>query len=462
MTEVKHDRVRSTRRGAGPDTALRVLVRADSQARSLGEGVVDHRDPRLWSAVLEGALRSEGLDVYVENAGVAGLRIGDAWRGYERDHLVRDEFEGADAVILAMGVNDWWPLARPRRVADAMERIRPLWLRAALHRAYQRARPSLVRWSNGRFRPTPPREARHDLEQFVAALQRRHGVALVTPLPVSSPRNPGFDGNTTEAAATVVDVARVAGVPAIDTHQLFAPMAWDEISADHVHVNPAGHAVIAQAVAGALGPTLADASERREADRRRAEGRLPATRVVLRCDLNGLAPPSAIDDRDLARCLAVRVERELAARGHADAGVVDGCFRGLDTAYLHHSVLHDPLVRDPIAASEVTLLGLTPPRHVGAHASEAYGWLVSVVEDVTRPVLVIPPCLDGRRARHRRFRRLVTRVARERALPLVDLSDLIDAGRGPSLDLVATRLARAVDDHLAAASRLRPAWRAHG
>jgi lysophospholipase L1-like esterase len=450
MTEVDQRLARSGEQATpGARTRARILVRADSQARSLGEGVVDRRDPRLWSSVLESRLRASGLCADVENAGVAGLRIGDAWRGYALDHLVRDRFDTVDTVVLAVGVNDWWPLARPRSVAGAMERIRPLPLRAGLHRAYQRARPALVRWSNGRFRPTRPEHARRDLERLVAALQATHRVALVTPLPVSSPRNPGFDGNTVEAAAAVAAVARARGVPVVDTHELFAPVEWDEVSADHVHVNPSGHAVIALAVADALDPeqTGRGGPDTRDGER----GPRPDTgsaQVVVRFDLDGFGLPPGQDDRRTARQFAAALQRRLRADGRPDASVRDGCFRGLDIAYLHRSLLHDPLVREPISASAFTVLGVTPGGRVTPHVGEAYRWLVSVTREVTRPVLVVPPRQDGRPGTHRRFAALVTGVGHALHVPVVDLSDLDGAGRGPLLDAVAARLAAVIATRL--------------
>lgn len=425
-----------------PSTADRkVLVRADSQARSLGEGMVDRRDARLWSSVLEQCLRTGGESVYVENGGAAGLRIGDAWRGYERDHLVRDHFDDFDTVIVALGVNDWWPLARPRAVARAMERVRPVPVRVTLDRAYQRARPRLVRWSNGRFRPTDPSEARRDLARLVGSLRDRHDVALVTPLPVRSPRNPGFDGNTVEAAATVAAVAHDMGVPVIDTHRLFEPVAWDEVSADHVHVNPAGHGVIARAVASAVERGARRKQHERPRDRA-VSGGVGVAEVVVRCDLAalGIAPPSE-------RRFVADVERVLELRGHRRSALRDGCFRGLDVDDLHRSVLHDPLVREPISAASLTVLGVGPPRRVTAHFREAFRWLVEVTREVTCPLLVIPPPDPSIGRSHRRFAALVGAVGRDAEVPVVDLSTLAPASDESSMEALAVRLADAMADH---------------
>ncbi len=432
-----------------PSTADRkVLVRADSQARSLGEGVVDRRDPRLWSSELQRRLRTSGDDVYVENAGVAGLRIGDAWRGYERDHLVRAHFDDFDTVILALGVNDWWPLARPRSVARAMERVRPVRLRVALNRAYQRARPALVRCSNGRFRPTDPSEARRDLECLVAALRDRHDVSLVTPLPVRSPRNPGFDGNTVEAAAAVTAIARDAGVPVVDTHRLFEPLAWDEVSADHVHVNWAGHEVIAEAVAAAIDRVGTRPRQQRVAHHPGPVGGPRVADVVVRCDLAGLGITTSAEGQFVRE-----LERALEARGQRAVAVRDGCFRDLDTGYLHRSVLYDPLVREPVSRADLTVLGVAPPRRVTAHSREAVRWLVDVTREVTSPLLVIPPLEPSMARSHRRFAALVAAIGRDVEVPVVDLSPLSPASDESSLEALVIRLAEAIAFQMAPESR---------
>lgn len=334
----------------------RVLVRSDSQGTSLGEGTVDPHDRRLWPALLSTLLDGQGHRVAVRNASSAGLTIAQALDGFRSDPLVRGPMVAADVVVLGLGINDWWPLARPRWVADRMDRARPLILRRALRRAYRKMRPRLLVWTRGGFRPTPPGQAREHLTQLVTELQGAgRGVLLVTPFPVRSPKNPHLDGNTWEACDTVVAVGEATGAPVVDCRTLFQPIEWETISIDHIHVNEAGQKVIAEAVAEAL--LLHDLL--RPTDR-------PA---------DGFTAPS---------------ETEVMWRSPdpAPAGVT-ATGAPIDIHEELRQVQHDPLVREAYDAARSVVLGL-PDRRLTAWDAERLVELVDVISRRTRLVLMAP------------------------------------------------------------------------
>lgn len=334
----------------------RVLVRSDSQGTSLGEGTVDPHDPRLWPALLAGLLDRQGHRAEVRNVSSAGLTIAQALEGFRSDPLVRAPMVAADVVVLGLGINDWWPLARPRWVADRMDRARPLIVRRALRRAYRKLRPRLLVWTRGGFRPTPPGQARQHLTQLVTELQAAgRGVLLVTPFPVRSPKNPHLDGNTWEACDTVVAVAQATGVPVVDCRTLFQPIEWETISIDHIHVNEAGQQVIADAAAEAL---VAHDLLR------------PTDRPAV-----GFAVPEPVD-------VLWRAADPAPGEATAAGGPID----------IHEElrqVQHDPLVREAYDAARSVVVGL-PDRRLTAWDEERLVELVDVIGRRSRLVLLAP------------------------------------------------------------------------
>lgn len=322
----------------------RVLVRSDSQGTSLGEGTVDPHDPRLWAALVAGNLAGRGQPVELRNASSAGLTIRQALAGFRSEPLIRQPTMAADTVILGLGINDWWPLARPRRVADWMDRARPLLVRRALRKGYAKLRPRLLVLTRGGFRPTPPGEARQDLTALVGEIKAigRH-VLLVTPFPVRSPKNPHLDGNTWEACDTVVAVGQETGVPVVDCRTLFQPIQWETISIDHIHVNEGGQRVIADAVTEAL----------------LSHGLLEPTGVSP----EGFASPAATP---LLHRRDIDIHEEL------------------------RQVQHDPLVREAYLAAESVMIGL-PDRRLSRWDAERLQGLVHVIHRTNRLAVVAPP-----------------------------------------------------------------------
>jgi lysophospholipase L1-like esterase len=342
---------------ANPPGAPRILVRSDSQGTSLGEGTVDPHDPRLWAAVLSRTLADRGAPADVRNASSAGLTIAQALAGVRHDPLVRGPHLAADVVILGLGINDWWPLARPRWMADRMDRARPMLLRRAIRRVYKQVRPKLLEVTKGGFRPTPPGQAAADLIALVGELKAAgRRVLLVTPFPVRSPKNPHLDGNTYEACDTVVAVAEETGVPAVDCRTLFQPIEWETISIDHIHVNEAGQQVIAAAVADAL--LSHDLLQ-------------PGASPSASSAGPGL-PGFAVDHTD--------VLWRTAGRGGGPIDPHDEL----------RQVQHDPLVREAYAAASSVVLGL-PDRRLSPWERERLPELVDVAGRLTRVVVLAPP-----------------------------------------------------------------------
>lgn len=348
---------------------LRILVRSDSQGTSLGEGTVDPHHERLWAACLRRRLTERGIDVEVRNASAAGLKIGKGLQFQRTDPLVQEANAWADVVVLGLGMNDWWPIARPQWLADWMDRARPLLLRRVLRQAYKKVRHRLLEVTKGRIRPTKPDDARRALTEMVRELEvQGRGVVLVTPFPVRSPVNPLLDGNTYEASDVVVEVGEACGVPAVDCRTLFLPISWETISIDHIHVNPEGHEVIATAVADAL--PLPDL---------RGSGRAPDD-VCTVAEGAVLVRGDALVAGELARAGADASDRVDAWR----VALVDG-FSVHDELW---RVQHDPLVREAVGGARAVVMAPGERSRPTAWDRERLEQLVDIVRRRTHLVLV--------------------------------------------------------------------------
>lgn len=338
---------------------MRILVRSDSQGTSLGEGTVDPHDERLWAARLERVLRERGVEAEVRNASAAGLKIAKALQAQRTDPLMQEATAWADVVVVGLGINDWWPIARPQWLADWMDRAQPLIFRRAMRKAYKKVRHRVLELTRGRIRPTRPEDARDALAALVREVRAAgREIVLVTPFPVRSPKNPLLDGNTYEACDVVSEVGAATGAPTVDCRTLFQPISWETISIDHIHVNPEGHEVIATAVADVL-PLEGHTHER-----------MPETASEGGVLVRGDATVSA-------------ALREVARDGWHVALV-----RGFSVHDELWGVQHDPLVREAVGAASAVVLAPGGAKRPTAWDREQLHALVDLVRRRTMVVLV--------------------------------------------------------------------------
>lgn len=201
------------------------------------------RYPYLIKKHLEEKLK---IDVDVIDAAVPGdSTIGGIKR--VEDQVIKQK---PDIVLMGFGINDGLPRARGRFTAALMKRIKPEFLRSLADNLFKKARPHIMKYTGGTVYVTQ-QQFRKNINKLVDVIEAKTEakVVLLTTTICTRPEFPGANENFRKYNEVLFAIAKERNTPIID---LFYPLMdfqpEDILVDDLLHLNPRGHALVADII----------------------------------------------------------------------------------------------------------------------------------------------------------------------------------------------------------------------